>query len=173
MATKKEDNVMRKIRIEKLVINIGVGEAGDKLTNAVKVLSDLTGQKPVVTKAKFTIRSFGVRRGEQIACHVTVRGDKALDILERGLKVKEFELNKNCFSQTGNFGFGIHEHIDLGMRYDPSTGIYGMDFYVVLKRPGDRVSKKKRCRSRIGTYQRISQEEAQEWFKQRFEGTLL
>jgi len=58
--------------------------------------------------------------------------------LERGLKVKEFELRKRNFSNTGGFGFGISEHIDLGIKYDPTTGIYGMDFYIVLKRPGDR-----------------------------------
>lgn len=68
-----------------------------------------------------------------------MRGDKAMDLLERGIKVKDYELSKGCFNKNGTFGFGIDEHIDLGMRYDPSTGIYGMDFYVVLKRPGLRV----------------------------------
>lgn len=52
------------------------------------------------------------------------------------LQVREYELKKNNFSCTGNFGFGIQEHIDLGIKYDPSIGIYGMDFYVVLSRPG-------------------------------------
>lgn len=51
-----------------------------------------------------------------------VRGEKALEILERGLKVKEYELKRNNFSNTGSFGFGIQEHIDLGLKYDPSTG---------------------------------------------------
>ena len=63
---------------------------------------------------------------------MTVRGPKALDIIERGLKVKEYELKKANFSESGNFGFGINEHIDLGVKYDPATGIFGMDFYVVL-----------------------------------------
>jgi hypothetical protein len=54
------------------------------------------------------------------------------------LQVREYELKKNNFSDTGNFGFGIQEHIDLGIKYDPSIGIYGMDFYVVLSRPGMR-----------------------------------
>lgn len=51
-----------------------------------------------------------------------VRGEKALEILERGLKVKEYELKRKNFSNTGSFGFGIQEHIDLGLKYDPSTG---------------------------------------------------
>lgn len=82
------------------------------------------------------MRSFGIRRNEKIAVHCTVRGEKAEEILEKGLKVKEYELKKGNFSATGNFGFGIQEHIDLGIRYDPSIGIYGMDFYVVLGRAG-------------------------------------
>jgi len=52
------------------------------------------------------------------------------------LQVREYELRKNNFSVSGNFGFGIQEHIDLGIKYDPGIGIYGMDFYVVLGRPG-------------------------------------
>merc|ERR550537_903564 len=157
--TSEKTNEMKKIVIDKLVINLSVGESGDK------VLKDLTGQEPVVSKCKYTTRSFGIRRGDKIATHVTVRGDKAKEILERGLKVKEYELNKNCFSSMGHFGFGIQEHIDLGIRYDPYTGIFGMDFYVVLKRAGYRVSKKKRKGSRIGNSQKISRDESREWFK--------
>ena len=67
--------------------------------------------------------------------HVTVRGPKAEEILERGLKVKEYELKKRNFSETGNFGFGISEHIDLGIKYDPAIGIYGMDFYCCMYVP--------------------------------------
>ena len=67
-------------------------------------------------KARYTVRTFGIRRNEKIAVHVTVRGPKAEEILERGLKVKEYELRKRNFSETGNFGFGISEHIDLGIK---------------------------------------------------------
>ena len=67
--------------------------------------------------ARYTVRSFGIRRNEKISVHVTVRGDKAMEILERGLKVKEYELKAKNFSNTGNFGFGIMEHIDLGVSF--------------------------------------------------------
>lgn len=72
--------------------------------------------------------------------------------MERGIKVKEYELKKSCFTENGNFGFGVEEHIDLGLRYDPSTGIYGMDFYVVLKRAGARVATRKLKRNKIGNF---------------------
>ena len=73
-----------------------------------------------------------------------------MEILERGLKVKEYELNRKNFSITGNFGFGITEHIDLGIKYDPTTGIYGMDFYVCLERPGFRVARRKARQGKVG-----------------------
>ena len=117
--------------------------------------------------ARFTIRSFGIRRNEKISVHCTVRGPKAEEILEKGLKVKEYELRQGNFSDTGNFGFGIQEHIDLGIKYDPSIGIYGMDFYVVLGRPGYRVAYRKRRKSRIGFKHRVTREEAMKWFQQK------
>jgi len=164
---------MRALRIEKLCLNICVGESGDRLARAAKVLEQLTGQTPVYSKARYTVRSFGIRRNEKIACHCTVRGPKAHEILEKGLKVKEYELKRGNFSDTGNFGFGIDEHIDLGLKYDPQIGIYGMDFYVVLARPGLRVSKRRRCKKKIGPRQRISKDECVKWFEQTFEGIVI
>ena len=75
--------------------------------------------------------------------HVNVRGKKAEELLKLGLKVKDNGLKGTAFSSTGNFGFGIYEHIDLGLKYNPNTGIYGMDFFTVLARKGKRVDRRK------------------------------
>ncbi|GAM29212.1 hypothetical protein SAMD00019534_123880 [Acytostelium subglobosum LB1] len=169
----KKDNINRKLKIEKLILNICVGESGDRLVRAAKVLEQLTGQTPVYSKARYTVRSFSIRRNEQIACHVTVRGEKAAEILEKGLKVKEFELRNKNFSNNGSFGFGIQEHIDLGIKYDPAIGIYGMDFFVVLGRPGFRVARRKRTCARVGFQHRITKIDTVNWYKQTYEGIVI
>merc|ERR1711981_563012 len=111
--------------------------------------------------------------GEKIAVHVTVRRDKADELLRRGLRVKEFELRKKNFSADGNFGFGIDEHIDLGIKYDTNTGIFGMDFYVVLTRAGKRVSKRRARTNRFGKFQRVTSDDAKLWFIEKLGGTIL
>merc|ERR1711988_1827020 len=166
------DNVMRRVICDKLIINIAVGESGDRLTKAVRVLQQLSDQTPVENFARYTVRTFGIRRNEKIATHATVRGEKAMDLIERGLKITDYEISAKHFSASGNFGFGINEHIDLGLKYDPATGIYGMDFYIVLKRPAFGVPKKKAKRGRIAPCHRITKEDAMEWVRQSFNAEI-
>merc|ERR1712056_39501 len=172
-APAEKTNCMKDIRMGKLCLNICVGESGDRLTRAAKVLESLTGQTPVFSKARYTVRSFGIRRNEKIAVHCTVRGAKAEEILERGLKVREYELLRGNFSSNGNFGFGIQEHIDLGIKYDPSIGIYGMDFYVVLGRPGMNVTHRRKRTAKVGTGHRLVKEDAMKWFQTKYDGIIL
>jgi len=171
---RSKSEAMRKIKIEKLVVNICVGESGDKLTKAARVLKELAhGQEPVFSVARLTVRTFGIRRNEKIAAHVTLRDKLAEDTLDLGLAVLEYELKESNFSTSGHFGFGVQEHIDLGLKYDPSVGIYGMDFFIVLSRPGFRVNQKKRGYARIGVTHRISKEAAMKWFTAKYEGSNI
>jgi large subunit ribosomal protein L11e len=143
------------------------------LTKAIKVLKDLSGQNPITSKAKYTIRSFSIKRNEEIGCHVTIRGKKAEELLKLGLKVKDNEMKAGNFSDSGNFGFGIQEHIDLGIKYDPNTGIYGMDFYTCLQRNGKRVTQRKKRNTKLGVFQKVTKEEAQKWFVEKLGGVLV
>ena len=77
----------------------------------------------------------------------------------------DYSTCRENFSDGGNFGFGIQEHIDLGLKYDPSIGIYGMDFYVVLGRAGGRVAKRRRAIGTVGVQHRAGKDEAVKWFQ--------
>ncbi|HDD36606.1 MAG TPA: 50S ribosomal protein L5, partial [Archaeoglobus veneficus] len=101
-----QKNPMREILIDKVVINMGIGESGERHKKALILLEQLVGQKPTITYAKKTIKNFGIRRGEAIGVKVTLRGEKALKFLKDALTVKE---NKLKAKQIGNgeFSFGI------------------------------------------------------------------
>lgn len=155
-----KENPMRKPRIEKVVINFGVGASGEKLVKATTVLESLTGQKPVQNKSKKTIRDWGIRKGEPISCKVTLRGEKAYDFLRRILEVVEMRLEYRSIDKMGNFAFGIKEHIEIpGVRYDPQLGIFGMDVCVTIERPGYRVKRRRNMSKRIPRSHKITKEE--------------
>jgi len=161
-------NPMQKVMIDKVVVNMSVGP-GERLEKAVKVLEEIVGQKPCKRRAKKTIREFGIRRGEEMACIATLRGDKAKDFLQRALAAKGNVIKRESFDKNGNVSFGIREHLDIpGTKYDPNLGIFGMDVTVVFKKPGYRVAKRRRKRSKVGNKQRVKVEEAMEYLKSNF-----
>ena len=156
----KSKNPMRRIEIEKVVLNIGVGEPGEKLEHAKTILEKITGRKAVYRKTKRRT-TFGVAKGRNIGVIVTVRKD-ADKLLKRLFKAVEEKLDKNCFSGR-TFSFGIEEYISIpGIDYDPKIGILGMDVCVVLRRPGFKKGIK------IGKKHRISSEEARNFIKEKF-----
>ncbi len=159
-------NPMRAISVEKVVVNIGVGEAGDKLLKAVKVLELVTGQKPVQTLSKSTIRDWGIRRNMPIGARVTLRGPKAGEFLRKALSIRSNRLAAYSFDPRGNFSFGVPDYTDFeGMKYDPEIGVFGMDIAVVLERPGFRIARRKIARRRIPKAHRISKDESIEFVR--------
>lgn len=163
------ENPMLKPRIEKVTVNISVGKSGEPLEKAAKVLKQLTGQQPCKRKAKKTIRDFGIRKGEPIACVVTLRREKARVFLEKSFQAVGNKLSKNCFDRYGNFSFGIKEHIEIpGTKYVPELGICGMDVSVVIGRLGSRVEYRHRSKSRVGSSHVLKLDEALSFIKDEF-----
>jgi large subunit ribosomal protein L5 len=160
------ENPMKTVRISKVVLNMGIGRSGDIIERAKTLLKDLTGHNPSSRTAKRTVKDFGVQKGEPIGVTVTLRGEEASDVLKRLLAAKENKISRNSFDGTGNYSFGIREHIEIpGVKYDPDIGIFGMDITVVFERPGYRVRRRKRAASDVGKKHKVVDEDAVEYFK--------
>ena len=137
--------------IQKIVINMGVGEAvadSKVINHAVNDLTLISGQKPIITKAKLSIATFKLREGMQVGCKVTLRKDRMYDFLERLVfvalpRVKEFKgFNKKSFDGRGNFTFGIKEQIVFPeINYDKIDTIRGLDVTIVTSAKNDTEAK--------------------------------
>lgn len=160
---------MRGIRLEKAVINIGVGDAGERLVKAEKVLKMVTGRKPVRTIAKTTNRDLGIREGMQIGCKVTLRSKEAEEFVKKTLEIRENRLPNWSFDPEGNFSFGVQDYTDFpGMKYDPEIGIFGFDVCVVIGRPGRRVKTRKVLKRHIPKRHRVTRPEGREFAESKF-----
>ncbi len=159
-------NPMREIRIEKVTLNIGCGEAGEKLERARKLLEKLTGRKAVITRTHKRT-TFGTARNRPIGCKVTLRGEEAEEFLRKALEAVEY-IRASSFDRLGNFSFGIKEYIDIpGVKYDHDIGMFGMDVCVTLERRGYRV-KRKKIPKKVGKNHLIKPEEAMEFVEKTF-----
>lgn len=166
-------NPMRKIRVGKVVINIGVGRSGEPLEKARHALEELTNRQPSVRGAKKSVRDFNIHKGEPIGAMVTLRRDPAYEFLRRVIAANRNTLKSSSFDNYGNISIGIREHIDIpGTKYNPEIGIFGMDVCVSLTRPGYRVAKK-RDRHTIGKDHRIAKEESIRFFREEFAAEVL
>ena len=134
-------NIMEVPKLDKIVINMGVGEAKDNskvLETAVKELETITGQKVVTTKAKNSVANFKIREGIPIGCKVTLRGEKMYEFLDRLVnlalpRVRDFRgVNSASFDGRGNYALGIKEQIIFPeIEYDKIDKVRGMDVIVV------------------------------------------
>jgi len=165
----REGRRFDEIRLEKVVVNIGVGKSGEPLERAKSVLASITGTKKVwERKAKRTIRDFGIRKNEPIAVAATLRGTRADEFLRRAFKATEMKLKSSAISGR-TFSFGLTEHILLpGARYDPKLGVFGMDVAVTLERPGYRVSRRKKRSSKVGKRAEITAQDTAEFITSKY-----
>ena len=134
------DNVNKVPRLEKIVVNMGVGAAASDhklLDNAMNDMRIITGQQPCVTRAKKSIAGFHVREGQAIGCKVTLRGDRMWEFLDRLFnialpRVRDFRgINPNSFDGRGNYAFGLKEQLIFPeIEYDKVDAIRGMDICI-------------------------------------------
>ena len=134
-------NVMQVPKLDKIVVNMGVGEAKENakvLESAMKDMEIITGQKPVATKAKNSIANFKIREGMLIGCKVTLRGEKMYEFFDRLVnlalpRVRDFRgINPNSFDGRGNYALGIKEQLIFPeIEYDKVDKVRGMDIIIV------------------------------------------
>ncbi len=134
-------NIMEVPKLDKIVINMGVGEAKDNakvLESAVKDMETITGQKAVLTRAKNSVANFKIREGMPIGCKTTLRGEKMYEFLDRLVnlalpRVRDFRgVNANAFDGRGNYALGIKEQIIFPeIEYDKVDKVRGMDIIFV------------------------------------------
>ena len=144
-------NIMEVPKIDKIVLNMGVGEAKDNakaLESAVKDMETITGQKVVTTKAKNSVANFKIREGQAIGCKTTLRGEKMYEFLDRLVnlalpRVRDFRgVNPNAFDGRGNYALGIKEQIIFPeIEYDKVDKVRGMDVIFVTTAKTDEEAK--------------------------------
>ena len=147
----KYDNVMQVPKLEKITINIGLGEAKENpkaLEGAIADMTQIAGQKPIITKAKKSIANFKVREGMQIGCKVTLRGEKMYDFADRLIslalpRVRDFRgVSADSFDGRGNYALGIKEQLIFPeISYDKIDKVRGMDIVFVTTAKTDEEAK--------------------------------
>ena len=162
-------NPMQLPRIAKVTVNIGVGEGGEKLQKAEKVLAKLTGRKPVRTLGKETNRELGVRPGEPLGCKVTLRGEDAERFVTRALYTRKNKVYEYSFDNQGNLQFGVSDYTNFeGERYDPDIGVFGMDVCITLEKAGHRIKRRRSLARSVPPAHRVTRDEAMAFLSKKF-----
>jgi large subunit ribosomal protein L5 len=167
------ESPMKRISLEKVVLNMGVGKSGDVIEIASRALEQISGKKPSARNAKETQRDWGVRKGEPIGVAVTIRGEDAKSLLKRLFEAKGNTVNGRSFVNFGNYSFGIKEHIDIpGVKYEPSIGILGLGISVTLTRPGYGIRNRSKHKASVGKSHIITSQEAKDYLAKEFGVTV-
>jgi len=158
------------VRIEKITLNVGVGKEQNLLDKAIILLKHiLPGSKPVKTTTNKRIQGWGLRPGLAIGCKITLRGERAVEMLKRLLYAKDNALKAKSFDFSGNLSFGVHEYIDIkDIKYEPNLGIMGLEVAVTLERKGYRVKRRSLRQTKVGKNQIVTRPQAMEFMKSQF-----
>jgi large subunit ribosomal protein L5 len=178
--TKKQklDSEAKKIlfspKIDKVTVNIGVGEAGEHLKKAESVLNSITGHKPIETLSRTTNKDWGIRKRMPIGCKVTLRGNDADEFLKEALSTRENKIADYSFDDEGNLSFGIPDHtLFKSQKYDPNVGIFGMDVCISMKKSGYRIKNRRIASKKIPHRHRVKKEETKKFFSDTFKAEVV
>ena len=174
MSAEAKVNPMTQPQIEKVTVNIGVGEAGERLRKAESVLEKITHHKPVQTLSTITNRELGLRKRMPIGCKVTLRGDEALDFLKKAWETRENRIADYAFDEQGNLSFGIPDHtLFKDQKYNPDIGIFGMDVCITVEKPGYRIKRRQIQQRKIPHKHKVSKEEAMSYISKTFDVEVI
>jgi len=160
-----KDVPMRAIRLEKVVLNFAIGKSGPELERARVLAENLTNRKAVDSIAHEGVRGFGIRKGEPIGVHVTMRGEEGIEFMKRIFWAKDDRILAKNFDNTGNLALAIKDHLNLpDVKYDPKIGVYGFGVTANLERKGYRIKRRRLRNKKIPLKHKISKLEAIAWF---------
>ncbi len=162
-------NAMKKINLDKVTVNICVGNDKQGMVKAEKLLKKITEKTPVKSSAKKRIATYQIRPGLPIGYKVTLRREDAKKFLQWILDSKGKKFKANSIDNNSNFSVGFHEYLDLnGMKYDADIGIMGFEVMVTFSRAGFRIKSRLLKKSKVPKRHRIDKEEVIDYMKTNF-----
>lgn len=163
------ENKMREIILEKVTVNINVGNDRVGMERAKKLLQKITNRTPVPNKAKRRIATWSIRPGLAIGYKVTLRGKEAIKFLDWILKSKGNIIKESSLNEYGNFSIGVAEYLDLiGIKYDAEIGVLGFEVSVTFARRGNRVKYRFFRPGKIPKRHRTTKEEVKKYLLDKF-----
>ena len=171
---KNENLLLIKPKIEKITVNIGVGEAGERLEKAQSVLKDITGHKPVQTLSKITSKDWSLRKRMPIGCKVTLRKKDSEKFLTEALQTRENKIAEYAFDNEGNISFGIPDHtLFKSQKYNPNIGIFGMDVSITMEKTGYRIKRRRLYRRKIPNKHKVKREDTIKFFNEKYKVEVI
>jgi large subunit ribosomal protein L5 len=159
--TEVKQNKMREVSLEKVTVNICVGNDKQGMVRAEKLIRLLTKKTPVKACAKKRLATWQIRPGLPIGYKVTLRGKDAKEFLTWILKSKGNKLKESSLDENGNFAIGVHEYLDLsGMKYDADIGIMGFELMCTFVRKGFRIKSRRLRKAKVPQRHKVTKAEA-------------